>query len=131
MKITRIAIAAAMLSVLVAGVAGVAQAGGRAEVTILRVPKDVVAGQTIEVAFAVRPEWPMTRTRSLEPTVKAVCGDRVLNLTAVPLKTAGQFKAAFALPAAGEWVITVDSRFCETRMKPLVLTAEAEKNSQS
>ena len=37
----------------------------------------------------------------------------------------------FTLPAAGEWVITVDSRFCETRMKPLVLTAEAAKNAQS
>ena len=133
MKSRHIALAAAMLSMLSVGlIAGVAQAGGRAQVTILSVPKDVVAGKTIEVAFAVRPEWPMAKDRSLlEPTVKASCGDRVLTLTAVPLKTAGQYKAAFVLPAAGEWVITVDSRFCETRMKPLVLTAASEKPSRS
>ena len=132
MKSTRIAIAAAMLSILVVGlIAGVARAGGRAQVTILNAPRDVVAGQTIEVSFAVRPEWPMAKQRSLEPTVRAVCGGRVLTLTAVPLKSAGQYKAAFALPVAGEWVITVDSRFCETWMKPLVLTAGAAKAAQS
>ncbi len=128
MKQARIALAAAMLSILVAGIA---QAGGRAQVTILSAPQDVVAGRTIEVAFAVRPEWPMAKHRSLEPTVKAVCGDRVITLNAVPLKAAGQYKAAFTLPAAGEWVITVDSRFCETHMKPLVLTAEAANSTRS
>jgi len=131
MKSTRIALAAAMLSILVAGVAGVAQAGGRAQVTILSAPKDVVAGKTIEVAFAVRPEWPMAKNRSLEPVVKAVCGDRQITCAAVPLKSGGRFRASFALPAAGEWTITVDSRFCETRMTPLVLTAAAAKDKQS
>src|SRR6185436_8097927 len=71
MKTTRIALAATMLLGLVAGVA---QAGGRAHVSILSAPKHVVAGKTYEVAFSVRPEWPM-KNRSLEPTVKAVCGD--------------------------------------------------------
>ena len=128
MKSTRIAVAAAMLSILVAGVA---QAGGRAHVTVLNAPKDVQAGQTIELTFAVNPEWPMAKNRKLEPTVKAVCGDQVVTLNAVALKAANQYKAVFALPAAGEWVITVDSRFCETRMKPLVVTAAGEKSTRS
>ena len=128
MKSTRIAIAAVMLSSLIAGVA---QAGGRAQVVILSAPKDVVAGKTFEVAFAVRPEWPMAKQRSLEPMVRVVCGERAITLAAVPMRTAGQYKAAFALPEAGEWVITVDSRFCETRMKPLVLTAAAAKGTAS
>ncbi len=128
MKSTRIAIAAVMLLGLVAAVA---QAGGEASVTILKAPKDVVAGKTFEVAFTVTPNWPMAKNRSLEPTVKAVCGDRVVTLAAVALKAAGHYKAALALPSEGEWVITVDSRFCHTKMKPLVLKAEPAKAIQT
>ena len=69
----------------------------------------------------------MDKNRSLEPTVRAVCGDRVVTLAAVPLKATGHYKAELALPAEGEWVITVDSRYCHTKMKPLVLKAEAAK----
>ena len=128
MKSIRIALAAMTLSSLVTGIA---LAGGRAQVTILSAPREVVAGKTFEVAFAVRPDWPMARNRSIEPTVRAVCGDREVTLTAVPLKTNGQYKAAFVLPAAGEWTITVDSRYCETKMKPLVLKAAEGKSTQS
>jgi hypothetical protein len=122
MKKTRIALAAAMLLGLVAGIA---QAGGSADVSIISAPKQVIAGRTYEVAFTVRPNWPMKR--SLEPTVKAVCGDRSITFAAVSLKAAGQYKASFTLPAEGEWVITVDSRFCHTNMNPLILKAEASK----
>ena len=128
MKSTRIALAAIMLCGLITGVA---QAGGQASVTILKVPKDVVECQTFEVAFTVTPNWPMAKNRSLEPTVKAVCGDQVVTLAAVPLKKSGQYKAAVALPSEGEWVITVDSRYCHTQMKPLVLTAAAAKKTQT
>jgi hypothetical protein len=128
MSSQRIAVAAVLALSLIAGVA---RAGGRAHVSILAAPKHVVAGQVFEVAFAVRPEWPMAKNRSLEPTVKAVCGDREITCAAVALKSAGRYKASFAVPAAGEWTITVDSRFCETRMKPLVLTAAPAKDQQS
>lgn len=127
MKGIRIALAAVTLSSMITGSA---LAGGRAQVTILSAPKDVVAGKTFEVSFAVKPEWPMAR-RSIEPMVKAACGDREVTLTAVPLKATGQYKASFALPAAGEWTITVDSRYCETRMKALVLKAAEGKSTQS
>lgn len=128
MKKTRIALAAIMLAAVVAGTA---QAGGQASVTILKAPKGAVAGQAFEVAFTVTPNWPMDRNRSLEPTVRAVCGDRVVTLAAVALKQARHYKAELALPAEGEWVITVDSRFCHTRMTPLVLKAEPAKGTQT
>jgi hypothetical protein len=128
MSSQRIAVAAVLALSLIAGVAS---AGGRAHVSILAAPKQVVAGQVFEVSFAVWLEWPMAKNRSLEPTVKALCGDRQITLAAVALKTAGQYKAAFAVPAEGEWTITVDSRYCETRMTPLVLKAEAAKARQS
>jgi len=128
MKRTSIVLAAIVLASLATGIA---HAGGRATVTILSAPKDVVAGETFELAFAVRPEWPMAKERSLEPTVKAVYGERVVTLSAVPLKTSGQYKASFALPSEGEWVITVDSRYCETKMKALTLKASPAANVQS
>ena len=126
MRSTRVALAAIMLSVMLAGVA---QAGGQATVTILKAPKDVVAGQTFEVAFSVKPNWPMAKNRSIEPIVKAVCGDRVVTLGAMQAKD-GHYRAAVALPSEGEWVITVDSRSCHTVMTPLKLKAAAAKPSQ-
>jgi hypothetical protein len=128
MKNSRIALAAIMLSALIAGTA---QAGGQASVTILKAPKDAVAGKAFEVAFTVTPNWPMDKNRSLEPVVKAVCGERVVTLAAVALKQSGHYKAEFALPAEGEWVITVDSKFCHTRMTPLRLKAGAAKGTQT
>jgi disulfide bond formation protein DsbB len=127
MSSKRIVLAVAALSLI----AGVAHAGGRAHVSILSTPKQVVAGRAFDVAFAVSPDWPMSRDRAIEPTVKAVCGDQVITVSAVPLKAKGQFKAAVTLPSAGNWSITVDSRYCQTVMKALVLKAEAGAQTQS
>ena len=124
----RIALAAMLLTGLVAGAA---QAGGEATVTVLKAPREVVAGKAFEVAFTVTPNWPMDKNRSLEPTVRAVCGDQVVTLAAVKLKQSGHYKAAVALPSEGEWVITVDSRMCHTKMKPLILKAEPAKRIQT
>jgi hypothetical protein len=107
MRNTRIALAAIMLSALVAGTA---LAGGQASVTILKAPKEAVAGKAFVVAFTVTPNWPMDKNRSLEPTVKAVCGDRVVTLAAVALKTAGHSgRVALRRGRVGHHV---DSRFC-------------------
>lgn len=128
MKRMPIALAAILLVSL--GV-GIAHAGGRATVTIVSAPSSVVAGQTFDVVFAVQPEWPMARQRALEPTVKAVCGDRVVTLPAVLCKDGHLYKASLALPSKGQWTVTVDSRFCETKMKALTLEASAAARAQS
>ena len=124
MKRTRIALASLLLTGLLAGTVG---AGGEATVTILKAPKDVVAGKTFEVAFALTPNWPMAKDRPFQPSVRAVCGDREVALSAVSLKESNHFKARGSLPSEGEWVITVDSRMCHTKMKPLILKAVAGK----
>ena len=110
---------------------GIALAGGRAQVSILSVPKQIVAGVPAEITLAVNPEWPGGKSRTLDPVVKAVCGDRAVTCATVPLKTRGRYRGTLTLPAAGDWVITVDSRFCETRMAPLTLHAEAQKQRSS
>jgi hypothetical protein len=121
-----------LLAVVIGGFVGAAaHAGGRAHVTIVKAPGKVEAGQAFEVAFDVRPEPPMSRDRSIEPTVRAVCGDQVVTVAAVPLKVKGQFKAAVTLPSAGDWTIQVDSRYCETQMKPLKLSAAKARPTAS
>lgn len=127
MKRMIIALAAILLVSL--GV-GIAQAGGRATVTIVSAPASVVAGKSFDLVFAVRPEWPGARNRVIEPTVKAVCGDHVVTLAATQVKD-GRYKVSLALPSEGQWVITVDSRFCETRMKALTLKASAAASTPS
>jgi hypothetical protein len=104
--------------------ASVAQTGGRAHVSVLNVPKEIVAGKPLAITIAVRPEWPMAKNRNLEPIVHATLGEREVKSIAVPLKTSGRYKATLTLPAAGDWRISVDSRYCETKMNPLVLKAE-------
>jgi hypothetical protein len=126
MKRTHIALAALVLTSLGATIA---QAGGSATVTIVTAPKEVVAGHTFDVVFAVRPDYPGMR-RSLEPTVKAVCGDRVVKLDAKEVKD-GRYVASLTLPTEGNWVLTVDSRYCETKMKALTLKASLAKDAQS
>ena len=128
MSSKRVAVAAALAISLIAGTA---QAGGSAHVNILAVPKQVKAGQVFDLAFAVHPDWPMSKARALQPTVKAVCGDQVLNIATAEAKDGKSYIASFAVPAAGDWTITVDSRFCQTRMTPLVLKAVSPKSRQS
>jgi hypothetical protein len=132
MKRTRIVLAAIALAGLGTGIAAIsAHAGGRATVTIVSAPASVVAGKSFDLVFAVQPEWPMAKDRTLEPAVKAVCGDRVVTLSAVKCKDGKLYKASLALPSEGEWVITVDSHFCETRMKVLTLKASAASSTPS
>ena len=109
-------------SVLALGlIAGVAHSGGRARVSILSIPKQIEAGKPIEITLAVKPEWPASQSRNVEPIIKAVCGEREVTCVAVPLKSSGKYAANLTLPAEGDWAIHVDSRYCETRMTPLTL----------
>jgi len=110
---------------------GVVLAGGSASVNIVQAPKQIRAGQAFDLAFTVQPDWPMAKERVIEPTVKAVCGKQEIIVAAVALKQSHQYKASLTLPASGDWTITVDSRFCQTRMKPLQLKAAAAKAVQS
>ena len=59
-----------------------------------------------------------------------MCGDHVVTLSAAKTKD-GKYKASLALPSEGQWVITVDSRYCETKMKALTLKASAASSAQS
>src|SRR5436309_15674753 len=95
----------------------VAQAGGRARVDVSQAPKQVNAGQSFDLTIQVRPEW--MQHRNVEPLVVAECGKLKVTTTAVALAQPNVYRASLKLPAAGAWKVRVDSRYCETVMKPL------------
>ncbi|HEY3215562.1 MAG TPA: hypothetical protein VGK93_03620 [Candidatus Eisenbacteria bacterium] len=124
----QVACTALVAPLLIVGLVVSAGAGGRARVTIDKVPSRIVAGQAFEVWFTVRPE--LGSRRNVEPVVRAVQGDRAVTVQPVARKANGRYAASIVLPGSGDWTITVDSRYCETRMAPLTVKA-ADKGEAS
>ena len=106
-----------------------ANAGGRARVQMSEVPKQVITGQSFEVAITVHPEsW--THRRNVEPIVTAECRGRKITTTAVAQKSDNQYRASLKLPAAGRWTVKVNSNYCETVMQPVAIQAVAAKGGR-
>ena len=119
-----------VLAALALGATTVAvQAGGRATVVISQAPRQVVAGKAFDIAFTVRPE--LGTRRNVEPMLKAARGEMAVTVAPVALKARGRYSASLTLPQPGEWIISVDSRYCETRMSPLTVKAVAAEDKAS
>ena len=109
---------------LALGFAVAADAGGRARVEVSQVPKQVSAGQSFELAIKVIPQtW--AHRRNVEPLVVAECGDLKVSAFAVALANPNRYRVNITLPSAGAWKLRVDSRYCETVMKPIEIQAMA------
>lgn len=106
---------------------GLAQAGGRARIVGLEAPHQVTAGQSFQLSFGVQPVFP-TPHRNLEPLLIATSEGRTLTFPATAARGRYRYAAAVALPAAGDWTIRVDSRFCQTVMDPVTIRAVAAKS---
>jgi hypothetical protein len=98
---------------LLATLAGsaLALAGGQATIKVVDMPKSFVAGETVTVSFTVHDAVGKPLSR-LEPTLVAQLGRRRIEVPAVPVKMEGGYQAAVKLPSAGEWTLTVDSKYC-------------------
>ena len=105
-----------------------AQAGGRAQVEVSQAPRHVNAGQSFDLTIQVKPQW--LQRRNVEPLVVAECGKLKVTTTAVALAQPNAYRASLKLPAAGAWKVRVDSRYCETIMKPLEIQALASVASK-
>jgi len=105
-------------------IAAAAQAGGRARVEVSQAPRQVTTGKAFDLAIKVVPEsW--SHRRNIEPLVIAECGDRRVTTSAASSSQANQYRARLELPSAGAWKVRVDSRYCETVMKPVEIQAVA------
>jgi len=105
----------------------VAHAGGSARIVGLKAPHEVQAGASFQLSFAVQPVVPNHR-RNVEPVVTASSEGRTLTFPAQAGKGKDQYAAAVSLPEAGDWIIRVDSRFCQTLMDPVTVRARAAKS---
>lgn len=106
---TRKILALALLATLSSS--ALAQAGGHATIKVSELPRRFVAGETVVVNFTVHDalSHPMNK---LQPLVIATLGDRRVQVAAKAVRKNGAYQAAVRFPSAGEWTLTVDSRYC-------------------
>lgn len=99
--------------------------GGWAVVTVSNLPDHVVAGQPVQLTFAVR-QHGVTLLNGLRASIEARAAGRLVEANAVPAKMAGYYTAAFTLPEAGDWNVTIHSGFSGKGDSPrIVVTAHA------
>jgi mono/diheme cytochrome c family protein len=84
--------------------------GGWAVITVDDLPEHARVGQALALGFIVR-QHGVTPLNGLRPTIEATSGGKVV--TAVPTAgtQAGQYAGSVTLPSAGNWTITIHSRF--------------------
>jgi hypothetical protein len=92
-------------------VSSLAQGGGHATIRVSRLPETLVAGRPTWVHFTVHDALgkPINKLR---PVLIAVKGDQRVSLQAKPVKQEGGYQARLSFPSAGEWTLTVDSKYC-------------------
>ena len=100
-------LAAAVLFALV----GFAQAGGLATIRVARLPETLSAGKPTWVSFTVH-DVAGKPINNLKPVVIATRGDQRVSIRASRAKQEGGYQARLAFPTAGEWTLTVDSKYC-------------------
>lgn len=110
-----------------------AQAGGWAVVTLDALPRDVHAGQTLQLGFMVR-QHGHTPNSNVEPTLDATnaAAGETLQIKATQHGPVGHFVVDVSFPSEGtwEWSIT-PAPFQGTTFAPLTMLPAAASTSQS
>lgn len=101
-----------------------AYAGGWAVITLDDLPAQLPTGQPVDLAFTVR-QHGMTPVTDLHPVVTARSGDRDTRAAALPAGKPGRYAARLTVPRDGDWRITIDSDFGDSRVTLLPIRASA------
>jgi mono/diheme cytochrome c family protein len=105
-----------------------ARFGGWAVVTLDELPEYMVVGQPVTFAFMVR-QHGHAPLYDLQPRLEARSGRRRVEVKAARAGQTGHYAATLALPAAGEWSITIHSGFGSSRLSLLPMRAVASRSS--
>lgn len=89
--------------------------GGWASITVDDLPDYVVARRPVTLAFIVRQHGVRPLT-GLTPTVEAKMGSLAATATATPLAEPGRYSVALTVADTGEWTITINSGFGNSRV---------------
>ena len=99
-------------------------AGGWAVVTVRDHPDHAIAGQPLDLAYAVR-QHGMRLVPGLRGRVVARAGGLAAAADAAPTSTDGHYVARLTLPRSGDWTITIHSGFGDSKVGLLPLRAAA------
>ena len=99
-------------------------AGGWAVVTLDDLPDAVVAGKPITLTFTVR-QHGHTLLDNLRPSIDAavVGGSETLRADAVPADGKGRYRSTLTLPDTGQWRLTINSGWGQSRINLEPITA--------
>jgi mono/diheme cytochrome c family protein len=114
----------ASLAVATSVMSAAVYAGGWAVVTLDTLPDSLVVGKPTALGFVVR-QHGMTPVGGLRPVVEAVLGGDRVTAAAEPGDRPGHYLATLTVPRAGDWVITVNSGFGQSRLTLLPTRAVA------
>jgi mono/diheme cytochrome c family protein len=102
--------------------AATVHAGGWAVITLDNLPDSLVVGKPAALAFVVR-QHGMTPLGGLHPVVEAVLGNERVTAPALASQQSGHYTAMLTVPRAGDWVITIQSGFGQSRITLLPTSA--------
>ena len=89
--------------------------GGWATISIEKVPDQVAVGRSFELVFVVK-QHGVTPLSGLKPTLDVKGAGQVSHVAAEPGKDKGQYKASVTLSQAGDYFITINSGFRDSRL---------------
>jgi mono/diheme cytochrome c family protein len=98
--------------------------GGWAVITVDDLPEYVVAGRPLNLSFAVR-QHGVELLHGLSPHVTLKSGGTETSIDARPAGQKGHYVATVTAPRAGDWWITIESGFRESRLTLLPVPAIA------
>jgi mono/diheme cytochrome c family protein len=113
----------ALLGALVLPVAAFTY-GGWAVITVDDLPEYVVAGKPVDLSFAVR-QHGKDLLPGLSPKVTLKSGGTETSVNAKAAGERGHYVASVTAPRAGDWAVTIESGFRESRLTLLPVRAIA------
>ncbi len=109
-------------AVLAVPLAAAASFGGWSTVTLEDVPEYLRAKQPVALTLTVR-QHGVERQSRLEPSVEARSGSLTARAEATPGKQKGEYTASLTVPQSGEWTITLNSGYGDSKTVMLPLRA--------
>lgn len=98
-----------------------ARFGGWAVVAVEQPPEYLVVGKSTTLTFTVR-QHGINLLTDLAPSIVARSGSREVTARATPM-IGGRYRAAVAVPATGDWQVTINSGFGRSRGSLLPIRA--------
>ncbi|HEV8600952.1 MAG TPA: cytochrome c [Gemmatimonadales bacterium] len=98
--------------------------GGWATITLEDLPEYAVAGKPLILTFMVR-QHGVTPLKGLQPAIEARAGRLQARAAATAGKAAGQYVVSLVLPEPGDWTVTIQSGFGNSKLTLLPLRTVA------